>query len=69
MGESLWVQDIKVVQFDLGAERRFATAQRARCQESAFFAALEDTGHFEFNEGNLVLSDAGNNTLAVLAPQ
>lgn len=38
-------------------------------QESAFFDALEAAKSFEFNDGKLVLSDLGNNTLVVLAPK
>ncbi len=38
-------------------------------QESKFFAALEKAERFEFNDGKLVLSDSGNNTLIVLAPK
>lgn len=35
-------------------------------QEQAFFDALASTANFEFNGSDLVLSDVGNNTLAVL---
>jgi heat shock protein HslJ len=35
-------------------------------QEAAFFAALDKTKHFEFNDGKLLLSDTGNNTLLVM---
>ncbi len=48
------------------ASTRMAGPPEAMEQEADFFAALEDTEHFEFNDGKLVLSDQGNNTLAVL---
>jgi len=48
---------------------QMAGEQAAMAQETAFFAVLDKTEHFEINEGKLVLSDAGNNTLAVLKPQ
>lgn len=35
-------------------------------QEQAFFDALASTASFEFNGGDLVLSDVGNDTLVVL---
>ena len=38
-------------------------------QEAAFLGALEKAKRFEFNEGKLVLSDLGNDTLVVLAPK
>lgn len=48
------------------ASTKMAGSDEAMAQESEFFAALEATEHFGFNDGNLVLSDLGNNTLAVL---
>jgi putative lipoprotein len=41
----------------------------AMAQESKFFSALELAKSFEINEGKLVLSDLGNNTLVVLKPK
>lgn len=38
-------------------------------QEARFFEALGKTRHFEFNEGNLILTSSGNDTLVVLAPK
>ncbi len=35
-------------------------------QESAFFAALNDTRNYEINEGKLVLAGRGNDTLVIL---
>jgi heat shock protein HslJ len=34
-------------------------------QESKYFAALAKVQRYDFNQGNLVLGDAGNNTLLV----
>lgn len=51
------------------ASTQMAGEPAAMEQESAFFKALEDTRHFEINAGELVLSDLGNNTLAILAPK
>ncbi len=48
---------------------QMAGEQAAMAQEAAFFAALEKTEHFEISDGKLVLSDAGNNTLAVMKLQ
>ena len=55
--------------FSPPASTMMAGEAAAMEQEAAFFAALEKTEHFEINEGKLVLSDAGNNTIAVLKPQ
>ena len=41
----------------------------AMAQETAFFAVLEKTEHFEIKEGKLVLSDADNNPLVVMKLQ
>ena len=38
-------------------------------QETEFFAALKAAENFELNDGKLVLSDKGNNTLMILAAQ
>jgi heat shock protein HslJ len=46
-----------------------AGPEPAMKQETAFFKALADAKHFEFNQGKLVLSGTGNDTLAVLAPK
>ena len=48
------------------ASTKMAGPEPAMKQESEFFAALAKTKHFEINEGKLVLSDLGNNTLVVL---
>lgn len=57
------------VSFGPIASTRMAGPSNAMAQESAFFAALEKTRGFEINEGKLVLSDLGNDTLMVLAPR
>lgn len=46
-----------------------AGSPQAMEQESAFFAALQETRHFEFNAGKLILTSSGNDTLAVLVPE
>ena len=38
-------------------------------QEGEFFAALEKAERWELNDGKLVLTDSGNNTLLLLAPK
>lgn len=38
-------------------------------QEARFFKVLEDTERFEINDGKLVLSGEGSDTLAVLVPR
>lgn len=43
-----------------------AGPQMAMDQEAKFLDGLGDTEHFEINEGKLVLSDLGNNTIAVM---
>ena len=60
--------DAGEVSFGPVAATRMAGPAPAMEQEAAFFDALESTARFEINEGNLVLSDLGNNTLVVLAP-
>ncbi|MGB7962348.1 MAG: META domain-containing protein [Propionicimonas sp.] len=57
------------VSFGPIAATKMAGPSNAMAQESAFFAALEETTGFEINGGNLVLSDLGNNTLVILAPK
>lgn len=47
------------------ASTAMAGPDGAMQQEAKFFAALEATRNFEINEGKLVLSDLGNNTLLV----
>ena len=51
------------------AATMMAGSPEAMDQETAFFQALAATKSFEINEGRLVLSDLGNNTLAILAPR
>lgn len=51
------------------ASTKMAGPEAAMAQETKFFAALEKTEHFEFDGDKLVLSDAGNDTLVVLAPK
>lgn len=45
---------------------KMAGPEAAMKQEDQFFKALANTKHFEIKDGKLVLSDTGNNTLAVL---
>lgn len=47
------------------ASTKMAGPPEAQSQEDRFFKALDATEHFEINYGKLVLSDAGNNTLAI----
>lgn len=46
-----------------------AGSANAMQQEADFFQALEEAARFEIVEGNLVLSDPGNNTLIILTPR
>ena len=48
------------------ASTAMAGSGEAMAQESAFFAALASTKHFEITDGKLVFSDNGNSTLVVL---
>ena len=57
------------MKFGPTAATMMAGSPAAMEQEAAFFKALEKTDNFEINEGKLVLSDLGNNTLAVMAPK
>jgi len=51
------------------ASTQMAGEEKAMQQEGAFFSAIQDARSFEINDGKLVLSDTGNNTLIVLAPK
>lgn len=51
------------------ASTKMAGPDAAMAQEAKFFSALEKTEHFEFDGEKLVLSDAGNDTLAVMSPK
>jgi heat shock protein HslJ len=51
------------------AATKMAGPAAAMKQESEFIAAIEAAKRFEFNDGKLVLSDLGNNTLVVLVPE
>ncbi len=57
------------ITFSQMASTAMAGPEIAMEQEARFFSALEKTRRFEFDGDRLVLSDAGNNTLVVLAPQ
>lgn len=57
------------IKFGPQASTMMAGEPAAMEQEAQFYKALEDARNFEFNEGKLVFSDGGNNTLMVLAPQ
>lgn len=48
---------------------KMAGSDEANAQEAAFFDALDKTERFDFEQDKLVLSDAGNNTLAILTPR
>jgi putative lipoprotein len=48
------------------ASTMMAGEPAAMDQEAKFFKALADTRHYEFNEGKLILTSRGNDTLVVL---
>lgn len=55
------------ISFGMVASTRMAGPDNAMSQEAEFLTALESAEGFEINDGKLVLTDAGDNTLVVLA--
>ena len=55
------------ISFGAVASTRMAGPDNAMAQETAFLSALESAERFEIDDGRLVLTDAGDNTLVVLA--
>lgn len=55
------------ISFGMVASTRMAGPDNAMAQETEFLTALESAERFEINDGKLVLLDAGDNTLVVLA--